>query len=91
MASVKNLKDEINYITFDLINECFAFKNFHPGRGKDVDGVIGEVVKLRNELIARANHPEQKEDQKKLKAHYRKIRTDLGKLSGLVEKLDKKA
>ena len=30
MASIKELKDDINYITYDLINECYTFKNYHP-------------------------------------------------------------
>ena len=91
MASIKKLKEEINYTTYDLINECFTYKNFHPEKDGKVDGVIREIIKLRNELIARTNHPEDKDDPKKLKAHYRKIWLDLGNLAKLVEGLDKKA
>jgi len=91
MASIKKLKDEINYLTYDLVNECFTFKNFHPEKDGKADDVIREIIKLRNELIARTNHPEDKDDPKKLKAHYRKIWLDLGKLVKLVDSLDKQA
>jgi hypothetical protein len=87
MASLKELKDDINYITYDLINECFTYKNYHPENDGKVDKVIKDIIKLRNELIVRVNHPEGKDDPKKLRAHFNKIRSDLGKLVKLVEDL----
>jgi hypothetical protein len=87
MASIKELKDDINYITYDLISECFTFKNYHPEKDGEADKVIKDIVRLRNELVARVNHPESKEDPKKLRAHFNKIRVDLGKLVKLVEDL----
>lgn len=89
MASIKELKDDINYITYDLINECFTYKKYHPEKDGDADKAIRDIIKLRNELIARTNHPETKEDKKKLRAHFNKIRADLGKLVKLVEDLGK--
>jgi hypothetical protein len=89
MASIKELKDDINYLAYDLINECFTFKNFHPDKHARADKVIGEIVRLRNELIHRVNHPEDKEDAKKLKAHFNRIRADLEKLVKLTEELGK--
>ena len=91
MASIRKLKDEINRLTFELINECFTFKNLHPEKNGQVDEVIRKIVQLRNELISRTNHPEINDDSKRIKTHYRKIRNDLEKLSGLVEDLNRKA
>ena len=91
MASIRKLKDDINDLTYDLINECFTFKNFHPEEGGKADGAVREIIKLRNELIARVNHPEDRDDPKKLKPHYRKIQLDLGKMVKLVEGLAKQA
>ena len=89
MASIKELKDDINYLTYDLINECFTFKIYHPEKDGAADKAIREIVKLRNELIHRVNNPEDKKDPVKLKAHFNKIRADLGKLVKLVEDLGK--
>lgn len=91
MASIKKLKDEINYLTYDLISECFSFKNFHPEKNKEADEVIREIIRLRNELISRANHPEGGDEPLKLKAHFRRIWLDLGKLVSLVDGLGQKA
>jgi hypothetical protein len=87
MASIKELKDNINSITYDLINECFTYKNYHPNKDGEADRVIREIIKLRNELIARTNNPGGKEDPKKLRTHFNKIRSDLDKLVKLVEDL----
>ena len=89
MASIKQLKDDINQLTYELINECFTFKIYHPDKGNRADKAISEIVKLRNELIYRTNHPNNKEGSEKLRTHFNKIRTDLGKLVLMVEDLGK--
>ena len=89
MSSIKELKDDINYLTYDLINECFAFKIYHPEKNKAVDKTISEIIRLRNDLINRANNPEDRKDSKKLKSHFNKIKADLGKLVKLGEDLGK--
>jgi len=89
MASIKQIKDDINGLTYELINECFTYKIYHPQKGTRADKAISEIVRLRNELIFRVNHPENKNGSEKLKSHFNKIRTDLGKLVKMVEDLGK--
>ena len=89
MASIKELKHDINVLTYDLINECFTYKIYHPGKGNTADRVLSEIIKLRNELIHRVNNPEDKNDSKKLRSHFKKVNADLGKLVKLVEALGK--
>jgi len=89
MASIKELKDDINFLTYDLISECFTYKIYHPDKGGTADKVISEIIKLRNELIHRVNNPEDKNDARKLRSYFKKIKADLGKLVKLVEKLGK--
>jgi hypothetical protein len=89
MASIKELKDDINILTFDLINECFTYKILDPEMEADADKVLNEIIKLRNDLIHRVNNPEDTKDSKKLKSHFNKIKADLGKLVKMVEELGK--
>ena len=89
MASKKELKDEINFLSYDLISECFTLKIYHPKKEDAADKAVRDIVKLRNELIFRMNNPKDKQDSKKLRAHFNKIRQDLGKLVKLVEDLSK--
>ena len=90
MASIKKLKDEINNLTYDLINECFTFKTFHPEKDEQADEIIRKIIGLRNDLISRTNHPQDKGDSKNLKTHYNKIMLDLGGMVKLVDDLNKK-
>ncbi len=85
MASIKKLKNDINFLTYDLINECFTFKIYHPDKVSAADKAISQIVMLRNELIHRVNNPENKNN--KLKSHFNKIKADVGKLVKLVEEL----
>jgi hypothetical protein len=87
MASIKELKDDINYLTYDLINECFTFKIYHPEKASAADKAISEIIRLRNELIHRVNHPDGKSDSKRLRAYFNTIKQDLGKLVKLVDDL----
>ncbi len=89
MASVRKLKNEINQKSFELINQCFSFKHINPENAGQVDKVIKDVIRMRNELIRRSNNPEDREDSKKLGNHYRKIRADLGKLLELAHSIEK--
>ncbi len=89
MANVRQLKDEINYVTYELINECITYRQFHPDKNGKVDKAISQLVRARNDLIGRINHPENKNDPKKLRAYFRKIKDDLNKLVKLVEDLSK--
>ena len=77
MSSRRKLKNEINHLTYELLSECFSYKEFHPGKNtKKVDNVIKEIVKFRNELIARVNHPNI-DTAKETKKHYNKIKKDI--------------
>ncbi len=82
MASIRKLKKDLNYLAYELLTEVFTYRHFHPEmKEKKFDEVILEVVKLRNELVARINNPE---NPSEIKAHYKKIRTDMVKLVELV-------
>jgi len=88
MNSIRNLKKEINILTFDLLAECFVYKRFHPDLSEDkFDEVIKKIVLLRNDLIVRVNHPENDAESISLKEHYRKIWNDLAALVDTVKEL----
>jgi len=87
MPSIRELKDEINTLAHDLINECFMYRHFHPAKDGEANKVISEVIRMRTDLIFRVNHPEGKGDPKLLKGYYKKIREDMGKMGRLTDKL----
>lgn len=78
MASVKNLKKDIDNLIFEIISDCFIYTGLHPdNKADDVSGIITDAVNLRNDLIARVNNPDGKDNPKIVKKHYQAIKADL--------------
>ncbi|MBN1183575.1 MAG: hypothetical protein JXB49_14895 [Bacteroidales bacterium] len=85
MASVRDIKRDINVITHELINECYAYKHFHPKSTDKINKKIAEILKKRNELIHRVNNPDDDSDSKQIRKHFNKIAADL---EGIIKLLD---
>jgi septal ring factor EnvC (AmiA/AmiB activator) len=83
MASRRNLKKDIDYLTYEVIADCYTYMHLYPENNRDkVMKIINETVEMRNDLVARTNHPDAKDDAKKVKAYYQSIRKEL------LEKID---
>ncbi len=81
MASIKHLKRDINYLSYELLTEAFTFRHFHPElTDKHFYDIISRIVQIRNELISRVNHPEVPPADHKFRAHFSLIRQDMVKL-----------
>ena len=89
MASIKELKKDIDYLFFEFISDCFMFTSIHEGERRDeVQNLIEEAVEMRNEFIERVNNPSGKDNPKMVNAYYSGIRKDLlEKVDGYFEKL----
>ena len=78
MASVRGLKKDIDSLIFEVISDCFVFSGMHPENKSDkVSIIITDAINLRNDLIARVNNPDGKNNPKILKAYYKKVEKDL--------------
>ena len=78
MASVRVLKKNIDALIFEVISDCFVFSGVHPENKSDkVSTIISDAVNLRNDLIARVNNPDGKDNPKILRAYYKKVEKDL--------------
>lgn len=84
MASIKNLKKDINYVLGDVIEyalDVSILKNA-PVKG---DAIIDEAIETFDNLVSKVN--EKKVEDKK--AHFRAINQELElKAKGLVEKIN---
>ena len=82
MASIRELKKDIDYLVFEVISDCFVYSNVHPDNKTDeLTALISEAVEFRNDLIARVNNPDDKDNPKIVKAYYKAVQKDL--LSGV--------
>lgn len=78
MASVRGLKKEIDSLVFEVISDCFVYSGLHPDKeSEEVAAIISEAVSLRNDLIARVNTPDGKDNPKILRAYYKSVEKDL--------------
>jgi hypothetical protein len=91
MASIRNLKKDINTLTFDMLARCYILKNSNPEISDDkLEEIVRKIVFLRNDLVQRTNHPENDAESGSLKAHYRKVNEDLFELCGVIDELQAK-
>lgn len=90
MASLRNLKKDINYLVDEVIGTCMLHKyargqQEHP----ELDQVIEEMVEYREELLNRVNNPDVKEKGKEMKAYYRSLLDELlEKVNSAFEKVN---
>jgi hypothetical protein len=92
MASLREVKKDIDYLVNEVISDCYTFLYIHGDKEKEqVIQIIEHVVEKRNEFFNRANNPAKGIDGKQVKKHYKQIYNDLlqtaddsfSKLSGL--------
>jgi hypothetical protein len=78
MASVRNLKKDIDYLVFEVISDCFTFSEMNPDvKTDELAALISETVDFRNDMISRVNNPDGKDNPKIVKAYYKKLEKDL--------------
>lgn len=58
MAKIRDLKNEVNYLTFEIIADCNTYMALHPENKDKTIKLVNEAVELRNNLIHKINHPE---------------------------------
>jgi hypothetical protein len=78
MASVRSLKKDIDYLVFEVISDCFIHSGVHPDeKPEELSAIISDAVNFRNDLIARVNNPDGKDNPKIVKAYYKSVEKDL--------------
>ena len=88
MASKRILKKSINNLTFDLISECYVYSFFHKDtKSEKTNGVMTEILKLRNEMVNKINNQDQKNNPKENRKYYRNIVKDMQKMVDAMDKL----
>ncbi|TCP22596.1 hypothetical protein EV195_11124 [Tenacibaculum skagerrakense] len=86
MASVKNLKKDINYTLGDIIGECNVWELENPNEdASKSQAIIDEAISTFDELIAKVHV----KDVENKKAHFKSINAELEtRANALVGKLN---
>ncbi|TRX66508.1 hypothetical protein [Carboxylicivirga sp. M1479] len=78
MASVRELKKDINFLASELITEAYVKQLIKDDVNNDkVAEVMVKAIGFRNDLVAKANHPDGKDNPKMVKAFYKGLRKDM--------------
>ena len=84
MASIKNLKKDLNYIFSDIIEDCYVVQLENPDKSDKAEEVIDEAITAFDDFIVKVN--DKKVENKK--AHYKGIVSELeSKVQDLRKKL----
>ncbi|WP_442266931.1 hypothetical protein ACSIGC_04340 [Tenacibaculum sp. ZS6-P6] len=74
MASVKNLKKDINYTLGDIIEECYLWELENPGADTaKSQGIIDEAIAAFDGLLDKVNA----KDVENRKSHFKSISSEL--------------
>lgn len=86
MASVKNLKKEINYVLGDLVNIVYVWEMTNGGKPTETtDAIVDDIYDNYDALVTRINN--KKVENKK--AHFNQIRKDYEVIANqIVEKIN---
>lgn len=91
MANKRNLKKDINYLTYELISETLIYRFYHPEADQKVlNEILGTLIENRNSLVGRINHINGKDNSKLVKQHFNSIRKDFQNSVAILDKLAKK-
>lgn len=87
MASRRELKKTVNYISGELFSECLINSMFVPGTDKaKADQLMAEILKMQDELISRISHTE----PGNVKGFYKKFRSDFNaKVNEIIDAIAK--
>jgi hypothetical protein len=87
MASIKNLKKDINYVLGDVIEECYTWELLNPkADSKASEAIINEAIDAFDDLIEMVNA----KDVDNKKAHFKKVQASLEATAvKLIEKVNK--
>ena len=75
MASIKNLKKDLNYIYSDIIEDCYVWQLENSEKADKAESIIDDAIASFDELVAKVN------DKKveNIKAHFKGIVDELEK------------
>jgi len=74
MASIRQLKKEIEFLSSQVIGDCIDFVQTFNGKEMEAMAVIDEIVALHNNTIDKINNPDGKDNPKLVKTFYLQLK-----------------
>lgn len=78
MSSIRRLKKDVDHLTDLIVSDCLQVIYYIESVDTNsVYDIIKEILKFRNEIRLRMNHPDGKDNRKVNKQYYKKVKKDL--------------
>jgi len=74
MASIRQLKKEIEFLSSQMIGDCIDFVQAFNGKEMEAMAVIDEIVELHNSTVDKINNPDGKDNPKLVKDFYKQLK-----------------
>jgi hypothetical protein len=89
MASIRDLKKDINYLASEIITEAYVRKMlFNSIDEEEFKSIVLDTINFRNAMIKKVNHPTEKNDRKKVRKYFQEVQKEMyQKFSELVDKV----
>ena len=88
MASLRDLKKEIDYCLEEFVFDCDMAICFQPSKESEIFELMKAGVDLRNECYTKVNNPAEPHNRSLVRKHYAALRAEMDESFGqLFEKL----
>lgn len=78
MASIRGIKNDIDYLVSEVVSDCYMALYFNPAEKREgIVAIVEEAVEFRNETYFKINHPAEKHNPSLVKKHYAQIRREM--------------
>lgn len=77
MASIRDLKKDLNWLTYEVLSDCFIAKIIRGDKNDEVEAIMHTVLNERNDLISRVHEAKKVKDAKEKKAQFKAIEKDM--------------
>lgn len=77
MASLRDIKKEIDYVVNEVVYDCYLSLGFHSDRHAEIIDLMQQVVDMRNNLFELVNNPAEKHNPSLVRKHYAYVRQQL--------------
>lgn len=78
MASIKDLKKDIDLLMSMVLNDCFYVLEYNAKVDNDaVMKIAGDVIQKHRDLRVRVNHPDGKDNPKLVRSYYSQLTSEM--------------
>jgi predicted negative regulator of RcsB-dependent stress response len=77
MASIRDIKKDINYLTYEVLSDCMIYKHINNDDSTVSDKIMTNMIEKREDLITRLNEAKRLNDKKEIQKAIASIKDDL--------------